>query len=249
MHAILLAAGRGSRMGQSTRDKPKCLTPLLDQPLLAWQLATLRTAGVADIHVVRGYRKELLPAEGFNTFDNDDWADTNMVATLRCAAPILQQHTSIVSYSDIVYHPDHIRALTAAQGDIVITYDRQWEALWRLRFNDPLADAETFRQQDGRLLSIGERAGSIADIEGQYMGLLRFSPAGWAQVEAFLDTLTAERRARIDMTSTLRGLLDRGVGICCLPVDGRWCEVDSEEDARRYEAQLDRPERWSHDWR
>jgi len=247
--SIILAAGRGSRMGESTRDKPKCLTPLYGKTLLDWQLAALRAAGITDINIVRGYRKELLPPAGYRVFDNDEWASTNMVATLCRAAPVLRERDSIVSYSDIVFHTDHIHALADAPGDIVISYDLLWESLWRMRFEDPLADAETFRQREGRLVSIGERTIHIEDIEGQYMGLLKFSPRGWATVESWLNKLPAEQRARIDMTSTLRGLLADGVNIHCLPVRGAWCEVDSEEDAKRYEQRIRQLKHWAHDWR
>ena len=60
MKAILLAAGRGSRMGSLTQDMPKCLTPLHGKPLLEWQLKALREAGCNSIGMVRGYRAEWL---------------------------------------------------------------------------------------------------------------------------------------------------------------------------------------------
>ena len=46
MRALVLAAGRGSRMGPSTAEIPKGLVPLHGRPLLAWQMDTLRAAGI-----------------------------------------------------------------------------------------------------------------------------------------------------------------------------------------------------------
>ena len=54
--AIILAAGRGSRMGDATASKPKCLNVLNDKCLLDWQLLSLRDAGIEEVTVVRGYR-------------------------------------------------------------------------------------------------------------------------------------------------------------------------------------------------
>jgi choline kinase len=248
--AIILAAGRGSRMGPLTVDQPKCLTVLAGQRLLDWQMAALRAAGMEAITVVGGYRIDLLRFGSHELIENPDWSTTNMVATLRCASERLHAAPAIVSYSDIVYRSEHVRRLAEVPGELAITYDQQWRSLWETRFDDPLADAETFRQRDGWLETIGERAKDLADIEGQYMGLLRFTPGGWRKAEAWLNTQPLERQRRIDMTSFLRGLLAAGMDIACVPVSGGWCEVDSGEDANRYEARL-RPAhgRWSHDWR
>jgi choline kinase len=175
-----------------------------------------------------------------------------MVATLRCASSLLNESPCIISYSDIVYHPSHVRALAAAEGDIAITYDVLWETLWSARFEDPLADAETFRHSNGWLITIGNRAVKPSDIQGQYMGLVKFTPAGWQKTEAFLSTLSLAESKRLDTTSLLRGLLDNGVKIYCIPVNGRWCEVDSESDVRLYEGLLSRSQSkgavWDHDW-
>ena len=53
--AIILAAGRGSRMKELTEEKPKCLVELAGKPLLHWQLSALRAAQHERILVVRGY--------------------------------------------------------------------------------------------------------------------------------------------------------------------------------------------------
>lgn len=240
-------------MGELTATRPKCLTLLAGKSLLDWQLAALRSAGLRSIAVVGGYRKELLASGDYHLLDNPDWATSNMVATLRCASALLRRFACVVSYSDIVYRPDHVEALAAADADIAITYDRQWKSLWSARFTDPLADAETFRQEQGWLTTIGEKARSIADIEGQYMGLLKFTPAGWRQVEHVASTLPPEEQRSIDTTNLLRVLLRNGARIRCIPVDGGWCEVDGSADVELYQrllAESDRNgNRWDHDWR
>lgn len=236
-------------MGALTVEQPKCLTVLAGRRLLDWQLSALATAGMEAIAVVGGYRIDLLRFGRHEVIENPDWSTTNMVATLRCASKLLHAGPAIVAYSDIVYRPDHVRRLASAPGELAITYDQQWQALWETRFDDPLADAETFRQRDGWLESIGERAKSLADIEGQYMGLLRFTPEGWREAESWLSAQPLDYQRRTDMTGFLRGLLAAGISIACVPVSGGWCEVDSGEDAKRYEEKLCLAKgRWSHDW-
>lgn len=251
--AVILAAGRGSRMLTLTAERPKCLVELAGQPLLHWQLHALRGAGIDRILVVRGYAAQCLVGD-FATVENPRWAETNMVGSLLCAGGFAREFFAsggerlVVSYSDIVYHPEHVRRLLAASGNMAITYDTEWEALWKLRFEDVLSDAETFRQKDGLLREIGGKPSSLAQIHGQYMGLLCFSKAGWEQLEAVCASLGPQAVDKLDMTSLLRLLLAQETAIEVVPVAGRWCEADSGTDLKNYEAAL-ASGNWSHDWR
>ncbi len=236
MRGLILAAGRGSRMGAMTAEAPKCLTRLGARTLLDRQIASLRAGGCTTIGIVTGYRADLIAGLADEAFHNPDWAASNMVSSLATASSWLGEGPVIVSYSDIFYTGETVRALGATAGDIAISYDPAWLALWSARFADPLCDAETFRRDaGGRLTEIGARADNLDQIEGQYMGLLKFGPSGWAAVGAVLDGLEPERRARIDLTSLLAALLARGTVITTVPVVGIWGECDSPSDLAVYE--------------
>lgn len=237
MKAIILAAGRGSRMKNLTEERPKCLVELHGRPLLEWQLAALRGAGIEQIAIVTGYRRELLANRGLVEFHNPRWAETNMVASLACAQEWLRGEPCVVSYSDIFYESSAPRLLMETQAELAITYDPNWRALWESRFEDPLSDAETFKM-DGRcvLLEIGQKPTRIEDIQGQYMGLLRFTPAGWGKVESLRATLDDRLRDKLDMTGMLQRLIaGHAAQITALPYSERWGEVDSAEDLAVYE--------------
>jgi choline kinase len=236
MRAIILAAGRGSRMGQLGGDRPKCLVELEGQPLIARQIAALRRGGVDQIGVVRGYRAETIDFPGLRYFSNERWAETNMVMSLAAAAPWLRAGPVIVSYADIFYRGELVRGLAGAPGQLVIAYDRDWRELWTRRFADPLADAETFRiDAAGQLLEIGGKTTRIEDIQGQYMGLFKVTPPAWSAVEELLATLDAAVRDRLDVTGLLRRLLAaREVPIGTFGADGQWGEIDNPEDVALY---------------
>ncbi len=253
---IILAAGRGSRMLTLTKDRPKCLVELGGRTLFSWQLDALVAAGAGPVSVVTGYLGEQLSTLGlgkYTVIENFRWAESNMVRSLVCAASVLRQAPTIVSYSDIVYKHEHVRAAIDTAGDIVITADRQWLTLWNQRFADPLLDAETFCCEQGRLLEIGQRAAGLHEIEAQYMGLLKFTPTGWARVEEFLNEAGEEEVDRLDMTALLSRLLAKGTEIRVAFVDGGWAECDTGEDLALYERLLAQAHKtgcpWSHDWR
>jgi choline kinase len=237
MKAIILAAGRGSRMKELTDDRPKCLVELRGMPLLEWQLQAIRGAGIVDIAIVTGYKRELLCDRGLVEFHNPRWAETNMVASLACAQEWLQADTCIVSYSDIFYDASAVRSLMECDADIAVTYDPNWLELWKRRFGDPLLDAETFRlNADGSLAEIGSKPNSVEEVQGQYMGLLRFTPAGWADILRVRTELSPQVCDNMHMTGTLQRLISgkkapiRGVSYA-----GRWGEIDSLNDLSSYQ--------------
>ena len=58
--AVILAAGRGSRMGELTREIPKPMVEVCGKPILRYIVDGLRDAGIRKILVVVGYRKEVV---------------------------------------------------------------------------------------------------------------------------------------------------------------------------------------------
>ena len=226
-------------MGLLAEDRPKCMVELCGKPLVRRQIAALRGGGASTVGIVRGYLGNRIDIKDVTCFENPRWAETNMVMSLVTAAAWLQSDSVIISYADIFYESDVVRDLVAAPGDLVVAYDRNWKSLWTRRFVDPLSDAETFRTDvGGNLIEIGRRTTRVEDIEGQYMGLLKFTPRAWCAVESVLAILDAKTRDSMDMTTLLHALLDSGFPIGTVAVDGQWGEIDSADDLELYEKMI-----------
>ncbi len=58
MQAVILAAGEGKRVRPLTHGRPKALIPVVNRPVLGHVIDAVITAGIRDIIVVVGYRKE-----------------------------------------------------------------------------------------------------------------------------------------------------------------------------------------------
>ena len=224
MKAIILAAGRGSRMNHLTYDKPKCLIKINGKKLLEWQLEAIREAGINEIGIVTGYKREMLSDYKLTEFFNPDWETSQMFNSLNCAKNWLEQYPCIVSYSDILYNESAIQSIMNSEEEINLTYDINWEKLWRKRFEDPLVDAETFRlNDDGSLAEIGKKPSSINDIQGQFMGLLKFSPNGWKKIEEIIENLNSEEIKKLYMTDILQMLIESNkVRIIPTPYKNFW---------------------------
>ncbi|MCL2603265.1 MAG: phosphocholine cytidylyltransferase family protein [Defluviitaleaceae bacterium] len=238
MKAIILAAGRGSRMGEGTADIPKCLITLKGRTLLDWGLNSLKEAGFkhCDIGIVTGYKKEKINIKGVRYFHNDDWENTNMFVSLTRAREWLINEPCIVCYSDIVYSAEAIKRLVASKYDIGITYYTGFWELWQNRFKNPLDDLETFKLCEGKLIEIGNKPVSRDEICGQYMGLLRFSPMGWEQVEDVIKLPMKKPVCKLDMTALLQHLLELGIFVGTIACDEPWLECDNMDDLKYYES-------------
>lgn len=232
MKAIILAAGRGSRMKSLTDQLPKCLIQLLGRTLFDRQLEALRDGGISEIGVVTGYKHEFFARFELPEFHNSRWAESNMVSSLACASEWLKDQPCLVSYSDIFFDSSAVRALAECEAELAITFDPNWRQIWEQRFDDPLVDAETFRlDSDGFVSEIGEQPESIDEVEGQYMGLLRFTPAGWSEFERIRSLMTGDEADRVHMTGMLQRVIkQQRVRVAGLPYYGVWGEVDSERD-------------------
>ncbi len=238
MRAIILAAGRGSRMGKLTADRPKCLIEVSGKSLLNRQINALQSGGIRQIAIVTGYKYRLLYSYHFKKFYNSRWAETNIVASLACATEWLSHEPCIVSYSDIFYDSNAVRSLINCSDSLAITYDPNWLEHWEKRFENPLVDAETFKlNPDNTISAIGEKPEVLDEIEGQFMGLIRIEPQGWLVIEEILSRLTSTERDEIQMTTVLNLVIQQGsLGVHAKPYTGEWGEIDSEKDLQLYQS-------------
>jgi choline kinase len=224
-------------MRELTEEKPKCLVEVKGKTLLDWQLFALRDAGIQEIAIVTGYLREMLTCRGLVEFHNPRWAKTQMVSSLVCADEWLKIGPCIVSYSDIFYGAEAIKALIDSDSELAITYDPNWLTLWESRFTDPLVDAETFRlSPNGFLKEIGKKPKSVDEVEGQYMGLLRICPKSWSEILRILVEMSADGADRLHMTGMIQKVIMSGrVAVQAIPYSGEWGEIDSSDDLGLYQ--------------
>jgi choline kinase len=258
--AIIVAAGRGKRLGHHTEELPKCLVPLGGRTILAWQLRAFAAAGVDELVMVRGYRGDVLEAgaraalpAGMSVryVDNREWERNNVLLSLACARDELAGET-LLSYSDIIFTPAVTRALVEATGDVDLVIDADFAAIYEGRTEHPLDEAEVAELgDDDRVRRVGKRALPAEDADGEFIGLARLSAtgAGWAR-----DTLDAalaryagrdhepyQRAARFRnayLTDLLQELIDAGRPVTPVLIRGQWREIDTGQDLERAGALL-----------
>jgi phosphoenolpyruvate phosphomutase len=242
--AIILAASRGAALGGMTEDLPKCMLDIRGQPLLHRLVSTFNQEKIRKITVVRGYKKDKVNLPSIDFLDNDRFADTGEAATLAVAAEHLEGDC-IVAYGDILFRHYILEMLSEADGDITIVVD----ARWRERDPDPTSRTRDLVQcshdfQPGylqdepvKLQSIG--ADLDADkINGEWIGLAKFSGGATAKIKDILSDLSAsEKLDGASMIDLLQAIMALGEEVRVLYINGHWMDVDNAsdlEDAQKF---------------
>jgi choline kinase len=224
---IILAAGQGTRLRPYTDEIPKCMIPLHGKPILHWQLDTIRSCGITDIVVVEGYRNEKVYAPGTKTVVNREFNTTNMVESLWCARDYFD-NGFIMCYGDIVYNAEVLENLLESTGEISVVVDKAWKPYWSCRTENILNDIESLSIGDtGKIKSIGQKVDSLKPVEGQYIGMVAFRQEGVRRLRKFIERTPA---SNLYMTDLLQGLINEGVSVDPVWINGGWLEIDTIKD-------------------
>lgn len=230
MHAIILSAGRGSRLLPLTTDLPKCLLPIGMTTVLGMQLDTLAKGGVTKATVVTGFNENLVEAEinsrpqgpRVKTLYNPFFQVADNLASCWMVREAMNEDFLIIN-GDTLFSPVLLeKVLTAPEAPITVTIDKK----------DSYDGDDMKVTLDGaQLLSIGKTL-SPPQTHGESIGMLRFMGEGR---QVFKNEL--ERRMREEdgtkswYLSAIDHLAKSGVKITTTNINGSsWAELDTPED-------------------
>ena len=263
--AILIAAGRGKRLGPHTEDIPKCMVQVGARPILGWVWQAFRAAGIEELIVIRGYRgdvletfaRQLVPEVRF--VDNRAWQTNNVLLSLACARAYLDR-PCLISYSDILFTPAVAQAAAASDAEIALVIDREFRAIYQGRTEHPLDEGEVSDlMPDGSVARVGKRALPPSEAVGEFIGLTKLGERGVATVARTLDALARHYDGREHepfqraaayrnayLTDLWQELIDRGIRIDPVFITGSWREIDTGQDLYRARHLLESSEgEWS----
>jgi choline kinase len=259
MRAIIVAAGRGRRLGPETAEIPKCMVAVGGRPILHRQLDALVAAGADEIVMVRGYLGQRIapPASlpvPVRFVENSAWETNNILAAMLYAEREMSDGF-LFCYSDIVFATDQACRVAASSADVALIVDRRWQDAYIGRVHHPVSEAELVAVADTadgpRVRRVGKRVVPAPEAAGEFSGLAKLSPTGAA---ALVDVWTQalDGGAGLDrpfgqaatlrqayFSDALNQMADEGLGLVPVFVDGQWREIDTEEDLSRAHAVVD----------
>ena len=232
---IILAAGRGSRMGKLTNKVPKSFVKFGPKKKLIENIIdNFKKFDFPRIYTITGYQsKKFQKLKYIKIIKNKNWKNTNIVGSLFCADKILSNHEAIVSYADIYYEKDALDILTQVKKKncIVLLSYKHWKKYWKKRIKNPLDDLETFTlDKKKKLIDIGNKPNSYNNIHGQYMGLFKIDQLAWKKVKSLISK-DKKKFMNTDITNLLKIILRKKLfNIYVKEYKNKWFEIDNIND-------------------
>ena len=228
MDALIMAAGRGSRLGAHTDDRPKALIDLGGISPLELQIDLLAARGVERLVLVTGYRREEVEAAAIARAGdrlrvqpvwNPFWSVTNVVGSAWMARDELTG-PFVYLHADTVFEPSILDDLLASPADATLPVD--------LRPCEP--EQMKARIVDDRIVHLSKEL-SDDETAGEFIGIGVFREAAVPPVRAALDAVLAAGVLTGYFEAALNVAIDAGLTITPLPTAGRsWTEIDFAED-------------------
>lgn len=230
--AIILAASQGAELGEVTRTLPKAMVPVGNKPLLHKLVADLRTERIKEVVVVRGFAKNEVQAPDVTFVDNDEFANTAELASLKKAAQWLDGEV-VLTFGDILFRRYILSNLLADSHDIVVVVDAGWEQRKPVGQVDYVTTTRPFSlkySEDDVMLKTMSADLPKAQINGEWIGLVKTSARGSAQLKQALEELSQRKdfnQLRFD--DLFRHLLTQGTPVKVHFITGHWLDVDNAE--------------------
>lgn len=227
--AVILAAGKGTRLAGQFGDIPKCLLGLGGATLLERQLASLRLAGVRATTVVAGHQAALVArtcAGLADIVENPRYAETNSLYSLWLARPLLAEGFVALN-GDVLFHPQLLADLLSSKHEDALL------VAFRDGSTAPFGDEEMkVKVRGGRVVDIAKTL-PARETDGENVGLARFSAAGAGLLVQLMDEIVSSGRLREWAPRAFQAFAARrplhAIGTRGFP----WIEIDFPDDYHR----------------
>ena len=242
MRAIIIGAGRGSRLEHLTDDVPKTLVHVLGRPMLDQILDALAFAGFTrdQIVFICGYKADVVRERypDLTYVENATWESNNILLSLLMARGLLADGF-LSTYADIVYRPELARDVRESSHAIALGCDTDWRRRYVNRKNHPETDAEKLTADGERVTRLSRKIEST-EAAGEFVGVMKVDasavPGFLASFDAverefagkvFREGRTFEKAYLIDL---LEHMLQVGTAMHRVDTDGGYMEIDTLED-------------------
>jgi dTDP-glucose pyrophosphorylase len=233
--AIVLAAGRGTRMGELTEDLPKPMLPLSGKPMIEHILDRLRAAGTREILIITGYRAETIEEHLHEYPLAIRFARQQTINGTGTAALLGKDFAGadpvLLTFGDIICEsPDY-----AGISEQLETSSDTAGVLGVKQVDDPWHGAAVY-ERDGVVSRIIEKPPKgTSSTHWNSAGLYAFRPVIFGHLAA----LQPSPRGEYELTSAISALLDDGECLRSYVIEGEWRDVGRPEDLRIAEEMLD----------
>ena len=218
--AVLLAAGRGTRMRELTADLPKPMIAVRGKPVLQHIVEGLRGAGVTRFLVVVGYRADVVR----NHFGDELEYVTQTVQdgtgrVVDLARDFVGDSPFVLGYGDILVDPRNYKSIVDLADDV--------EAIISVKRDEDVSKGgAVFLNEQMELVDLREKPKPGEPTSPWYnAGLYAFRPS----IFEFTAKLQPSPRGEYELTDAIRDLAQSGKKVKALELAGEWADVRDPE--------------------
>jgi len=224
--AVLLAAGRGTRMRELTQELPKPMLQVRGEPVLQHIIKGLRGAGLTDFLVIVGWHAEVV---------RDSFGDGSQLGVrVEYTTQVVQDGTGkvvelarafaasdpfVLSYGDILIAPENYPRIcaTLAGAEAVVSVKRN---------EDVTQGGAVFVNERFELVDLREKPKPGEPTSPWYnAGIYAFRPS----IFEFIAKLERSPRGEYELTDAIRDLALAGNKVQALELAGAWADVRDPE--------------------
>lgn len=229
MKAVILAAGKGTRMKHLTASRPKPMIEICRKPLLEHILVALRDSGIREFIIITGYLAEQVE----NHFLNGKALGTQIHyirqqvqngtgAAFHLAKALVGEDAFFAGYGDIITslsnYPRLIRDFQHRPCDGLLSLN------W---VDDPCRGAAVYIDQENFITDIVEKPPSgTSTSQWNNAGLMVFSPV----LFQYTSSLKPSPRGEYEITDAIRSMIADKRQLRGFKLEGFWSDVGRPED-------------------
>ncbi len=229
MRAVILAAGRGTRMADVSRGRPKCLLEFGKRTILDYQIQNLLGAGIDEIAIVVGYEKEQIvehvahehldSAARIQFLHNRLYRTTNNIYSLGRARNWASGRRFLCLNADVLFHPWILRPLLRASHAVTLAVDPE--------FREETAKVII---REGRIVALGKKI-TRAEASGTFANMAAFSARGSTLLFRTIEAMVRAGMVNCFFNDAILRLAAKGTEVGYTETGALpWAEVDDARD-------------------
>ena len=240
MKIIFIAAGSSTRLGTKTLNFPKGLIKINNNSIMGIQLDLFKNKKIDNIIIITGPNADKFNFKNVTYINDTNHKKHDVLGSLMVAKSHMNNEI-VTTYSDIIFDEKILNSIVEFKGDIGIAIELNWEKRYINRDQHPKSEADNVIIQNGEIVKIRKNISESKDdqIIGEFIGLMKLSKEGakifknkYSELEKthigkFHNAPSLERAYLTDM---LQELINSGLKISPIIINGNWCEIDTPQD-------------------
>ena len=222
------------------QDCPIAMLDINGKSILQRNIETLSKVGIYDVTVVTGYNAHRFTAEGVNYIENKNFKETSQIDSVMIAEEKLKDNI-IVAFSDVLFEKEIITRLLDFTADIILVID---SSISQNRTSVDYVRTETSPACGERKMILGKlnkilKAGKEIKPEQanfEFIGLAYFSQKGIDILKESYGLMkkkeSDQASGKNDFLAVIQAIIDSGVVVSGMEVNGGWIEIRNFENYR-----------------